>query len=196
MMPDTQKIEIIKSEVNQFLYNQQELNVTTADDYTRAGDLLKIVQNRIKAVEDKRKEYTKPLDEAKKQIMADFSAISKPLEEFVAEVKTKMTNWYRAEQKRKDEEQAKLEAEALAKAKAEGKSEVEVAIVNEEVKTQRGDVATTTVKKVWKAEIMDETLVPREYLVVDQVAINKAVRDGVRSIPGVKIYQDEQISIR
>lgn len=196
MQPDTQKIELIKQEVDQFLYDQQEITITTQSDYVKAGDLLKVIQNRIKAVEDKRKDYTKPLDEMKKKIMADFQSISKPLEEFVAEVKTKMTNWYRADQKRKDEEQAKLEAEAMAKAKAEGKSEVEVAIVNEEVKTQRGDVATTTVKKVWKAEIMDETLVPREYLVVDQVAINKAVRDGVRSIPGVKIYQDEQISIR
>ena len=196
MQPDTQKIEVIKQEVDQFLYEQQEIIISSNDQYTQAGDTLKVVQNRIKKLEEKRKEYTQPLDESKKRIMADFQSISKPLEEFVGNVKTEMIKWARAEQQRKDEEQKKLEAEALTKAKAEGKSEVEVAIVNQEVKTQRGDVSTTTVKKVWKAEVINETEVPREYLTVNQVVINQAVRDGVRKIPGVRIYQDEQISIR
>ena len=46
------------------------------------------------------------------------------------------------------------------------------------------------VRKTWKAEITDETKIPREYLTPDTVKINQAVQSGARDIPGVRIYQD------
>lgn len=195
-IPNTDRIESLKGEVVEFLYENQELKIQTRDEYTQAGDLLKEIQMRVKKVEEKRKEYTTPLDDMKKKIMADFKQISDPLEQFIADVKGKMLEFVRAEQKRADEEQKRLEAEALEKAKKENVSEIVVPIVNQEVKTQRGAVATTTVKKVWKWKLEDEAQVPREYLCVNDSALTQAVRDGIRSIPGITIYQDEQISIR
>jgi hypothetical protein len=50
--------------------------------------------------------------------------------------------------------------------------------------------------KTWTFEIDNLDLVPREYLLVDEVKIREAVREGVRTIPGVKIYQKEGISLR
>lgn len=52
-----------------------------------------------------------------------------------------------------------------------------------------------TIKR-WVFEVQDASLVPREFLVVNETAIRKAVADGARSIPGVRIYQDESISLR
>lgn len=196
MTPDITKIEAIKTEVDEFLYNMQEVQIVSAEQYTEAGDLLKQVQMKIKRLDDKRKEYTQPLDESKKRIMADFKAITEPLEEFVSGVKSKMLTWAQAEQKRLDEEQKRIEAEALAKAKEENVSEVQVPVVNTATKTQRGEVATTTIKKVWKWEPVDISLTPHEYLAFDGGKIAQAIRDGVREIPGVKIYQDDQIAIR
>lgn len=195
MQPDQQKIELIKQEVDEFLYDYQDVKITTANEYTGAGDLLKQLQLKVKKVEEKRKEYTKPLDDLKKKIMDDFRQITDPLEQFITDVKVKMTDWYRLEQKRKDEEQKKIEADALAQAKVDNKSEVVVPVVND-IKTQRGDVATTTVKKVWKWELIDAQKIPRDYLCPDPVKIGEAIRSGVREIEGVRIYQDEQISIR
>jgi hypothetical protein len=51
-------------------------------------------------------------------------------------------------------------------------------------------------RMVWKATVTREALVPREYLVVDQKAINQAVRNGVRDIPGVVIQQVPQVAVR
>ncbi len=186
----------VKTEVDQFLYEFQEVKITSQDEYTNAGDLLKQIQNKIKKLEDKRKEYTQPLDESKKRIMADFKSISEPLEEFVSNVKSKMVEWYRIEQARLDEEQKKIEAAALAKAKEEHVSEVVVPVINTQVKTQRGDVSTTTVKKVWKWKVTDENAVTRDYLCVDGDKVSDAVKEGNRNIPGIEIYQEEQISIR
>jgi len=53
---------------------------------------------------------------------------------------------------------------------------------------------TNRFKKVWTFDIMNEKLIPKKYLKVDEAAIRKAVREGERKIKGVKIYQEERIS--
>lgn len=194
-MPDQSKLQALSTEVEQFLYEQQELSVASMQDYQSAGEVIKTVKDRIKQLEAKRITYTKPLDEVKAQLMADFKKIAKPLVEFVESTEAKMLTWYKEEQKRKAEEQAKIDAAALEQAKQAGVSEIVVPVV-EQPKTVKTDYATVTVKKTWKAEVVNEAEVPREYLVVDQVKINAAVRAGTREIPGVKIYQAESLATR
>lgn len=45
-------------------------------------------------------------------------------------------------------------------------------------------------------EIEDEILIPREFLKVDEKAIKAALKDGVRSIPGVKIVTEKKRKYR
>lgn len=47
----------------------------------------------------------------------------------------------------------------------------------------------TTFRKHITFEIVDITKVPAEYLSVDTKAINQAIRNGVRDIPGLKIFE-------
>lgn len=48
----------------------------------------------------------------------------------------------------------------------------------------------------WKFEVFDPALVPAQFKVIDESAIRKAVKEGTREIPGVRIYPDENIQIR
>ena len=57
-------------------------------------------------------------------------------------------------------------------------------------KTVRSSEGKATMVKTWKHEVTDPDQVPREYLTVDEKKIRAAVKDGVRSIPGVNIYED------
>jgi hypothetical protein len=67
-------------------------------------------------------------------------------------------------------------------------------------------VATTTAltsasgsastRKVWRATVVDEELIPRHYLKIDQAAINAAVKAGERTIPGVRIEQVDELAVR
>ncbi|MGN6435982.1 MAG: hypothetical protein ACTHMM_05585 [Agriterribacter sp.] len=50
--------------------------------------------------------------------------------------------------------------------------------------------------KKWTFEILDASKVPREYLKVDETAIREAIGKGIRSIDGVRIYQDTSLTIR
>jgi hypothetical protein len=52
------------------------------------------------------------------------------------------------------------------------------------------------VTKRWAFEIMDETQVPHEYLTVDEKKIREAIAAGTRCISGVRIFQQESLTIR
>lgn len=57
------------------------------------------------------------------------------------------------------------------------------------------DGKLTKVKK-WTWELEEEALVPRDYLSLDEKKIDEAVKQGVRTIPGIKILEKEEISMR
>ncbi|MGH2640048.1 MAG: hypothetical protein ACRDF4_12330 [Rhabdochlamydiaceae bacterium] len=57
------------------------------------------------------------------------------------------------------------------------------------------DGKLTKVKK-WVWDLENELLVPRDYLSLDNKKVDEAVKQGVRNIPGIKILEKEEISMR
>ncbi len=55
---------------------------------------------------------------------------------------------------------------------------------------------TQGLTKRWVFEVTNEQLIPRGYLQVNDKAIRDAIAAGARTIPGIRIFQDESISIR
>lgn len=97
-------------------------------------------------------------------------------------------------------EAARREEEALAAgrlAEASAAAEEQVRAELEAPRAQVRGVKTEDGKKTyheeWTFEVVEASLVPREYLMVNEAAIRAAVKpkDGVRKIPGVSIYQAE-----
>ena len=56
-------------------------------------------------------------------------------------------------------------------------------------------IGAVTVKKVWTFQVDDQTKIPQEYLVVDEVKVRVAIRAGVRQIPGITVYQKDEVSL-
>ncbi|MBS3928035.1 MAG: hypothetical protein KGZ65_06185 [Sphingomonadales bacterium] len=126
------------------------------------------------------------------------------------------------QQELEDERQRKIAAEAaqqLAEAEASGnEAAAKVAernlAVAAEVKTVAPAVeplkqastikadngASASVRKTWKHTITDPMQVPREYLIVDEKAIAKVIRQhsdpSQLEIPGVKIEQVQSLAVR
>lgn len=63
----------------------------------------------------------------------------------------------------------------------------------EEIKVADGTISR---KNVFTFNIESPESVPSEYLIVDQKAIAEAVKNGVRNIPGVNIFESVQTSLR
>ena len=146
-------------------------------------------------------------------LRASKNRYAKPYEDAVMIVKGKLKAYWelkeaaRREQEAKLREQAKAEAEAKQKAKAEklvkeGKVEQAQALIQAPVKTLP-IIVGPAVPKVdgissrggWKFRIVDEALIPREYLSVDEGKIGKVVRalEGRTNIPGVEVYEEKTI---
>lgn len=190
--------EDLKKEVDVVLYENQNIEVSNKEDYTKAGDVLKLVKNKVKFLEDKRKDYTKGLVAQKKAIDDDFKEMQKPLKELIQKISDVMVVWNVAEQKRLDEEQKKIDEEALKNLKENKESETEVEIVNEGLKSSKGDIATSTMTQTYTFEVEDIEKVPREYLIIDTVKVGKIVREskGNVKIDGIKNITTNKINSR
>ena len=184
----------IKTQLNLEVLNK-EIVIINQDDYSRAGDIMKLCKNKLKSLEEERKTYTQPLDKSKKLIMAKFNETIEPIEKYVEKISDVMGVWYTAEEARRDEEQKRLEAEAIKKAKPED-TDVIVPIV-ESIKTSRGAIATSTAIKYNDFELINLDEVPREYLILDDSKVKNAINDGkVDAIAGIKIIPKVRFNSR
>jgi hypothetical protein len=51
-------------------------------------------------------------------------------------------------------------------------------------------------RKYWVWDILDFSLIPGKYHIIDKVAVNQAVKSGIREIPGIRIYETESAIIK
>ena len=117
----------------------------------------------------------------------------------------------RQEKERQEAQQRQRELEEKAKAENVEPVKVEIPdvdpelskpvevtpeIINVPTGPTRTAEGTGSVAKRWKHRVVDADQVPREYLMVDEKKIAAAVKDGIRSIAGVEIYEDQEVRFR
>ena len=57
--------------------------------------------------------------------------------------------------------------------------------------TEKTDLVKLDKDWRWETNLFNQ--IPREFLQVDEIKVNKAVRDGTRDIPGIRIFQKETL---
>lgn len=55
---------------------------------------------------------------------------------------------------------------------------------------------SSSISKRWVFKVEDTSVVPRQFLVVDEKAVKEFIKQGGRVIPGIKIYQEEGLVLR
>lgn len=179
--------------------------VESAEDLDEAGAILTKVAHARKEIDRLRKESTKPHRDEVASINESFGELASPLAGIEEALKAQVVAFQRAEEERVEAERRRLEANAKRRQTREDKRaeeqgreaaqheapEIPDAPASRDV--IGGQVQT---RKVWKMEVVDEDAVPREYLMVDEPLIRKAVKDGVREIPGVRIFEDRIAAVR
>ena len=81
---------------------------------------------------------------------------------------------------------------------AEAEASREIVDINKNAAIEMKTIASSKVAGVtrrWTFEVSDVSQVPREFLMVDEVAVRKAMNAGAREIPGIQIFQQAGISI-
>lgn len=214
------QLQEVSQQVSELQQQAQHISIANDYDVSMATELLGQVKSRAKAIEALRVVIVQPLNDQVKKINNMFKSQIEPLEQIETTVKRAVVVFrqMQAEIQRKEQEKLeterkaelqRLEQERLAAARDNAPLEVidalqakqedlelkpvTIAVPQATVRTSSG---TMSAKKVWKFEVTDAIDVPREYLMVNETGIRRAIMDGVRDIPGVHIYQEESISIR
>jgi hypothetical protein len=196
------------------------VTVTDAQTYTAAGSLWKAIGDMIKEVEATFGPICDGAHKAWKTAVAKRDGFVNPLKEAQKSVKGLMSAYDTEQERLRREEQARLEAIArkeeeerrLAEAiaaeeamKAQGATREEVAQETAAILETPVTVAPVVLPKatpklqngpiyrtIWKARIVNEALIPRQYMTPDLVKINGVVRSlkGAANIPGVQSYEE------
>ena len=189
------ELEVIQKEVGAVIAYAQSMSITSDKTFETAAQFLSGIAASKKKIEERRKFFVKPLNDQVDRINDLFKGYLRPLNEAREIIDGKLISWNRKKEAERLVEEARIreEAEKLAKKTKVSVQEIlESAPVAEVQKT----TGTLTITKRWSYEVIDSLVVPKEYLTVDEVKIGKAVREGVREIKGVKIYEKEVTSTR
>lgn len=161
----------------------QNYTIATADKYEIAAKDLKMAKEMIKAIDDKRKEMTRPLDESKKKIMDFFRPVTTRLNSVVSKINVEMSSF-----RRKQEEIARQKNEA-ADEETGGEDmfvpQAEPAIPKTEVR----------VRKTWKFKVVDKNKIDAKFLIPDEKTIRELVsklkEKAVDIVGGIEVYCEE-----
>ena len=93
------------------------------------------------------------------------------------------------------EQLAKLNSEASKKAEEILAEEASKKVEKVDLRS-RSASGSTVISKVWKFELEDLSKVPSEFLVLDEVKVRAAIRDGRHKISGINIFQKSQMGVR
>lgn len=213
---DTKELTTIKSAVTKLQNKAQEMVVDSAESYSQAVDIvakLKESGTNLKALKES---ITKPLNEALKSARGMFAPVEEDHEKAEALIKRKLLD-YKQEQDRIAREKEAAIAKKLADDKAKLDAQVKAGEITEEKAdakfdkqlekaedkidnldrvdtTTHGKIGSVQVRKIKKVRILDENLVPRSYLKVDEVAVRRDALSGI-AIPGVEVFEEESLSV-
>lgn len=212
MTTELATVEQVRVEVAPVVARARELAIVTPQDYADAAQGTKDIKSALKKVDDFFDPAIGAAHKTWKATLAQKATVADPLKHAENILKSKQLAW-RAEQERvRLETQRKLQAEADARAAAERtRLEKEAAkLKTPELRQARMDQAAAVVapvvevssvqpevkgqsfRKTWKARVVDVNLVPREWLVVNQSALDAFARftKGAVGIAGVEMFEE------
>jgi hypothetical protein len=173
----------------------------------RAADALKEVRHVLEDVETSRKAEKAPYVATERKIDADFSELQSTLKAAAESLKARVIAYNRKVQQEAEEERKRQgknarerQAREDAKAEAEGRASHDKRGAPPPAPpppSARGNFAKTTIKKVKKYEIEDESRLPDGFVkrVPDRAKIKAAVAAGL-VVDGVRVWVEDEVATR
>lgn len=158
----------------------------TADTYPGICDALIDVKARTKVLSDQQETILKPLREVERAVREWFRAPLDTYRTIENVLKQRVVDY-----------QKTLRQEKQAAIEAAGREPTPTAMAQLTALAAPPTPAAISFRKTWDFEITDPNQVPREYLLIDTVAIRKVgvATQGKIQIPGVRFFQKEGAAV-
>jgi hypothetical protein len=193
----------LQAEAESLLMYARERIIDNDDDAKGAVEDLSIISGVKKALEENRQQYTKPLNARLDTINAVFKTVSVPLAEADKITRDKVLA-YNADQDRKRAEAERINAlkREVAKAEMELHGEIlpdtnttSVEVPDGSKQRIRGSMGMASKSVNWKWKLKNFAELSDEYKLPDAAKIGKLVRAGMREIPGLEIYPEDNLVV-
>ena len=192
-MAQEKEIVEYKKQVSFVQQKADDLSIVTESDMSIGSDLLNDVKKVEESIKERKEAITRPMMES----LASTRELFKPLETAHAEakktIKSKMLAFTVAESERVEKEKARVMARA-----EKGTIRTDTAInkleaIGETKKSFAGNSSKTSVRTVTKVRVIDESLLPREYLIPNITKITEALMKQKIAVPGAETYEEKSI---
>ena len=173
----------------------------------RAADALKEARHALEDVETSRKAEKEPYAATGRKIDADFKELQSTLKAAAESLKARVIAYNAKVQRDAEEERKRQEKNARERqAREDAKAEAEGRAAHDKrgappppppPPSARGNFAKTTIKKVKKYEIEDESRLPDGFVkrVPDRAKIKAAVAAGL-VVEGVRVWEEDEVATR
>ncbi len=189
-MIEPKELKVLEKQVTPLVQQADSFVINSVESIEPASVFLRKLKDTENSIEAKRLEFTAPLNQSLKAINETFRLLKDPLERARVILTHKILVWKQTEAERLEKEEARRRA--IQEAHERAGHEVKAPVVLERPENKIGNTQT---RKVWTFKIVDPAKVPDLYKVINQVAVREAIRNGMREIAGLEIYQEEQLSI-
>ena len=166
------------------------LTLKSPEDVQVAADLLETIKAAEKTITGRKEEITRPLMRSLASVRDLFKPIELTLENAKKVTKAKVIAYQTVEAERIQKEKDKIEAKVQ-----KGTLRVSTAIDKLEALKPVATTGSMKTRTITKVRVMDETMIPIEYMLPNMPKITEAVlRQGIE-IPGVEKYSEKIIAV-
>lgn len=194
-----QKLTALQQETKSLQEQARSYEVKTQVSYDMAGNFLKnciALDKQIKLFFEPTinnfKKAKAQAEAGRKEETEKMNHYLKPVEEAILLVRNKCKEFENEAERLRIEQQKKLEEEAQKKTEVAKEWGEDAPVEVEEAKPVIEKSTGLGIRRTHKWKVVDASLIPREYLVIDEVAINKVVREQKEktNINGIEVYYE------
>ncbi len=164
----------------------RQTEITCDDEFAAAGELVRVVKRRSQELQAVKEGITKPMRESLSATQALFKPVESRYEEAERLLKDKIASYLR---RRQEENRAALQTAAAA-----NDISTVVELASKAAPVPEG-ISTRT---LFDAEVIDESQIPREYLIPDFTKIRAVIRasKGSVAIPGIRVVERTSVAVK
>lgn len=169
------------------------LIILTPEDEAKAIDVANRLNQFLKTLEEREKAITAPLQQALNNARAEFKPRKEKLQTFIAELKQRVLTYKQQAKIKAEEEAAKIEKkleDGKISEKTAIKKQQQIVVPENTTHTEAGKMV---MKKRKVLKIVDPTLIPRQFLEIDETKVKNALKAGIE-VPGAILEEIEEMS--